>query len=170
MVCKARKVHTISWIYQKLFLRLLPRQIDSRSWERDIYMYLKLFATGMRIYTFRKYTPRLAVVTWIHFVTLLSRRTIKTYLKIYVLTMLSATWTSILLFISFVHSSSSRSFTIDYENDVFLKDGEPFRYISGSFHYFRVAEFYWKDRLAKMKAAGLNTLQTWVKKHICWWL
>lgn len=75
-------------------------------------------------------------------------------------TMLSATWTSILLFISFVHSSSSRSFTIDYENDVFLKDGEPFRYISGSFHYFRVAEFYWKDRLAKMKAAGLNTLQT----------
>lgn len=76
--------------------------------------------------------------------------------------MLSATWTSILLFISFVHSSSSRSFTIDYENDVFLKDGEPFRYISGSFHYFRVAEFYWKDRLAKMKAAGLNTLQTYV--------
>ena len=67
------------------------------------------------------------------------------------------------MFISFVHSSSSRSFTIDYENDVFLKDGEPFRYISGSFHYFRVAEFYWKDRLAKMKAAGLNTLQTWVK-------
>lgn len=85
MVCKARKVLTISWIYQKLFLRLLPRQIDCRSWERDMYMYLKLFATGMRIYTFRKYTPRLAVVTWIPFVTLLSRRTIKTYLKIYVL-------------------------------------------------------------------------------------
>ena len=80
--------------------------------------------------------------------------------------MLSAVWTAILLFVSFVHTSYSRSFTIDYENDVFLKDGEPFRYISGSFHYFRVPEFYWKDRLAKMKAAGLNTLQTWVKRYM----
>jgi len=55
-----------------------------------------------------------------------------------------------------------RSFTIDYDNNRFLKDGEPFRYISGGIHYFRVPEFYWEDRLRKMKAAGLNTIQTYV--------
>mgnify|MGYP001799184461 CR=1 FL=1 len=55
--------------------------------------------------------------------------------------------------------SASRSFTIDYERNVFLKDGEPFRYISGSIHYARVPRYYWKDRLSKMKAAGLNTIQ-----------
>ncbi|CAH3193164.1 unnamed protein product, partial [Porites evermanni] len=54
------------------------------------------------------------------------------------------------------------SFVVDWKNDVFLKDGEPFRYISGSFHYFRVPRFYWQDRLSKMKAAGLNAVQTYV--------
>ncbi|KAL9966667.1 hypothetical protein ACROYT_G024779 [Oculina patagonica] len=71
-------------------------------------------------------------------------------------------WISIFLLVSIVHCSSSRSFTIDWENDVFLKDGKPFRYISGSFHYFRVPRVYWKDRMTKMRAAGLNTLQTYV--------
>uniref|UniRef100_A0A673TEV3 Glycoside hydrolase 35 catalytic domain-containing protein n=1 Tax=Suricata suricatta TaxID=37032 RepID=A0A673TEV3_SURSU len=42
----------------------------------------------------------------------------------------------------------------------FLKDGRPFRYISGSIHYSRVPRFYWKDRLLKMRMAGLNTIQT----------
>ena len=56
----------------------------------------------------------------------------------------------------------SKSFTIDYDNNCFLKDGEPFRYISGSFHYFRVPRFYWRDRLMKMKAGGLNTVQTYI--------
>jgi beta-galactosidase len=55
---------------------------------------------------------------------------------------------------------STRSFTIDYDNNRFLKDGKAFRYISGSFHYFRVPREYWKDRLMKMKAAGLNAVQT----------
>ena len=55
--------------------------------------------------------------------------------------------------------TESRSFTIDYDRDVFLKDGELFRYISGSIHYFRVPHGCWKDRLLKMQAAGLNTVQ-----------
>ena len=54
----------------------------------------------------------------------------------------------------------SRSFTIDYDNDCFLKDGKPFRYVSGGVHYFRVPRAYWKDRLLKIKAAGLNAVQT----------
>lgn len=57
-------------------------------------------------------------------------------------------------------TTTSRSFIVDYENNVFLKDGKPFRYISGSIHYFRVPRTYWHDRLVKMKAAGLNVVQT----------
>ena len=57
-------------------------------------------------------------------------------------------------------SLSNRSFEIDYENNVFLKDGQPFRYISGSVHYFRVVEEYWDSILGKLYLAGLNTIQT----------
>lgn len=32
---------------------------------------------------------------------------------------------------------------------------------SGAFHYFRVPRSYWRDRLRKMKAAGLNTVETY---------
>lgn len=31
----------------------------------------------------------------------------------------------------------NRSFRIDYTNNCFLKDDEPFRFVAGSFHYFR---------------------------------
>lgn len=58
--------------------------------------------------------------------------------------------------------SGERSFTIDYRNNCFLKDGEPFRYISGSIHYSRVPRFYWKDRLSKMYMTGLNAVQVYV--------
>lgn len=56
-----------------------------------------------------------------------------------------------------------RSFTIDYENDCFLKDGETFRYISGSIHYFRVLPSEWRDRLRKLRMAGFNAVQTYVE-------
>ncbi|XP_052649939.1 beta-galactosidase [Harpia harpyja] len=55
-----------------------------------------------------------------------------------------------------------RSFGIDYNCDCFVKDGRPFRYISGSIHYSRVPRYYWKDRLLKMKMAGLDAIQTYV--------
>ncbi|XP_027703623.1 beta-galactosidase isoform X2 [Vombatus ursinus] len=57
---------------------------------------------------------------------------------------------------------ANRTFEIDYNGDQFLKDGKPFRYISGSIHYSRIPRFYWKDRLLKMKMAGLNAIQTYV--------
>ena len=68
----------------------------------------------------------------------------------------------------FLHHSKSKvfaspSFTIDYESNTFLKDGKPFRYISGSMHYFRIPYQLWEDRLYKAKMAGLNTIQTLVK-------
>lgn len=55
---------------------------------------------------------------------------------------------------------ASPSFSLDYQNNCFLKDGEPFRYISGSIHYSRIPRVYWKDRLLKMYMAGLNAIQT----------
>lgn len=58
--------------------------------------------------------------------------------------------------------SASPSFTIDRSNNTFLKDGEPFRYISGSIHYSRVPSPYWEDRLKKMYLAGLNAVQVYV--------
>ncbi|KAH6940538.1 hypothetical protein HPB50_000559 [Hyalomma asiaticum] len=60
-------------------------------------------------------------------------------------------------------ASSKRSFVVDYANDRFLMDGNPFRYVSGSIHYFRVPKPYWVDRLVKMKMAGLNAIQTYVE-------
>ncbi|KAJ6665565.1 hypothetical protein lerEdw1_003408 [Lerista edwardsae] len=59
-------------------------------------------------------------------------------------------------------TSAVRSFSIDFDRNCFRKDGEPFRYISGSIHYFRVPPFYWKDRLLKMYMSGLNAVQVYV--------
>lgn len=44
----------------------------------------------------------------------------------------------------------------------FLLNGEPFRVLSGAMHYFRVPEASWDDRLVKLRAMGLNTLETYV--------
>lgn len=56
-----------------------------------------------------------------------------------------------------------RSFVIDYENSRFLKDGEPFRFVGGSVHYFRIPRPYWRDRLYRMKMAGLNVIDTYIE-------
>ena len=44
----------------------------------------------------------------------------------------------------------------------FLLNGQPFRILSGAIHYFRVVPEYWRDRLEKAKAFGLNTIETYV--------
>ncbi|XP_029034626.1 beta-galactosidase-like [Osmia bicornis bicornis] len=54
-------------------------------------------------------------------------------------------------------------FEVDNVNDQFLLDGKPFRYVSGSFHYFRTPRQYWRDRLRKIRAAGLNAVSTYVE-------
>ncbi|XP_020098689.1 beta-galactosidase 8 isoform X2 [Ananas comosus] len=57
-------------------------------------------------------------------------------------------------------SVSSRRFWI--EDDMFWKDDRPFRIIGGDVHYFRIVPEYWRDRLLRAKALGLNTIQTYV--------
>ena len=64
------------------------------------------------------------------------------------------------------HKRVDRSFVIDYENNCFLKDGRPFRYISGSVHYFRIPNIYWSDSMKKAKAMGLNTIQSYIAWNV----
>ena len=44
----------------------------------------------------------------------------------------------------------------------FFLNGEEFKLYSGAIHYFRTVPEYWQDRLAKLKAAGFNTVETYV--------
>ncbi|XP_041931406.1 beta-galactosidase-1-like protein isoform X3 [Alosa sapidissima] len=70
--------------------------------------------------------------------------------------------TSVHLASETVAASESRTFSIDYKNNCFIKDGKPFQYVSGSIHYSRIPRYYWKDRLLKMYMAGLNAIQVYV--------
>lgn len=44
----------------------------------------------------------------------------------------------------------------------FYLDGAKFHIYSGAMHYFRIPRAYWADRLLKLKAAGFNTVETYV--------
>ena len=61
-------------------------------------------------------------------------------------------------------STQKRSFT--YDDNGFLKDGKPFRYLSGSIHYRRVPRQYWDDRLKKLRAGGFNAVQFYLEWNI----
>ncbi|XP_053186993.1 beta-galactosidase-1-like protein 2 [Scomber japonicus] len=56
----------------------------------------------------------------------------------------------------------SRKVGLSANSSQFTLEGEPFRIVGGSIHYFRVPRAYWRDRLMKMKACGINTLTTYV--------
>lgn len=44
----------------------------------------------------------------------------------------------------------------------FLLDGKPFQIIAGELHFQRIPKEYWKDRLIKARAMGLNTIATYI--------
>lgn len=52
--------------------------------------------------------------------------------------------------------------TFRAEGDHFVLDGKPFRILSGEMHYARIPRAYWRDRLRKARAMGLNTITTYV--------
>ena len=64
-------------------------------------------------------------------------------------------------------STISSSHTLRANGDHFELDGKPFQIISGAIHYERVPRAYWRDRLRKAHAMGLNTIETYVfwNKH-----
>lgn len=51
---------------------------------------------------------------------------------------------------------------IAIEGDHFVLDGKPLQIISGELHYERIPREYWRDRLKKARAMGLNTISTYV--------
>lgn len=52
--------------------------------------------------------------------------------------------------------------TLTHADGAFLRDGRPHRVLSGSLHYFRVHPEQWADRLDRVAALGLNTVDTYV--------
>ncbi|KAM3601459.1 uncharacterized protein V6R79_013199 [Siganus canaliculatus] len=54
----------------------------------------------------------------------------------------------------------SRKMGLSANSSQFTLEGQPFHILGGSIHYFRVPRAYWRDRLLKMKACGINTLTT----------
>lgn len=50
--------------------------------------------------------------------------------------------------------------SLKFRNRQFYLNHRPIQILSGAMHYFRVPKFYWKDRLLKIKACGLNTVET----------
>ncbi|XP_076881844.1 beta-galactosidase 17-like [Bidens hawaiensis] len=60
------------------------------------------------------------------------------------------------------HQQTANARKFEIADDMFWKDGEPFRIIVGDLHYFRTLPQYWEDRLLRAKALGLNASQTYV--------
>ncbi len=52
--------------------------------------------------------------------------------------------------------------TFGWHGRHFLLDGKPFQILSGEMHYARIPRPYWRDRLKKLKAMGLNTVSSYM--------
>lgn len=61
------------------------------------------------------------------------------------------------------HHHTNRTFRVDYDNNRFLKDGKPFQFVSGAVHYFRALPQKWRQLFRTLRAAGLNTVETYVQ-------
>ena len=59
-------------------------------------------------------------------------------------------------------SQTLRTPPVTIEGDHFAREGKPYQIISGTIHYPRVTREYWRDRLRKARAMGLNTVETYV--------
>ena len=55
---------------------------------------------------------------------------------------------------------------ISYNGDCMKIDGKDIFIYSATFHYFRVPKHLWRDRFAKIKAAGFNTVETYIPWNI----
>jgi beta-galactosidase len=59
-------------------------------------------------------------------------------------------------------SMRQQASSLRVEGDQFVLDARPFQIISGEMHYPRIPREYWRDRLRKARAMGLNTISTYV--------
>lgn len=60
------------------------------------------------------------------------------------------------------YTSDGISSGLSADQPYFTLNGKNFSIYSGAMHYFRVPRAHWRDRMRKMRAAGLNTLETYV--------
>lgn len=51
---------------------------------------------------------------------------------------------------------------LTFRDGELFRDGAPHRVLSGSIHYFRVHPELWRDRLERLAALGLNTVDTYI--------
>jgi len=63
---------------------------------------------------------------------------------------------------SFAQAAPGTGHKFAIEGNHFVLDGKPFQIISGEMHYARIPRQYWRDRLQKARAMGLNTISTYV--------
>jgi beta-galactosidase len=61
-----------------------------------------------------------------------------------------------------INRSVTTPHTFTVSGEQFLLDGKPYQVISGEMHYSRIPRAYWRDRLQKARAMGLNTITTYV--------
>ena len=64
--------------------------------------------------------------------------------------------------LAFMSAALSQRQTFTAEGEHFLLNGKPFQIIAGEMHYLRIPPEYWRDRLEKARAMGLNTVATYV--------
>jgi beta-galactosidase len=60
------------------------------------------------------------------------------------------------------HAIATTVSPVTIEGDHFVRAGKPYQIIAGSMHFQRIPRAYWRDRLAKARAMGLNTITTYV--------
>jgi beta-galactosidase len=56
----------------------------------------------------------------------------------------------------------AQSSSFKFEGTQFLLDGKPFQFMAGELHFQRIPREYWRDRLLKARAMGLNAIATYV--------
>ncbi|OEU96628.1 glycoside hydrolase family 35 protein [Streptomyces oceani] len=61
-----------------------------------------------------------------------------------------------------VSHSGQATAALTHADGTFVRDGRPHHVLSGSLHYFRVHPGQWRDRLERLLALGLNTVDTYI--------
>lgn len=69
-------------------------------------------------------------------------------------------------YFSDVENGGIRSGLVANNNRSFTLNGKEITILGGSLHYFRVHPMYWGDRLAKMRAAGLNSVDVYDSQSV----
>jgi beta-galactosidase len=82
--------------------------------------------------------------------------------RILSLVLVGLCWVAPVLGKTGIETPGKAEHSFGWKGTQFLLDGKPFQVISGEMHYARVPRQYWRDRMRKMKAMGLNTLTTYV--------